>query len=419
MNRSLRLIMLLALLTVVLNLVAASASAQGPLTINKYNPHEWGERCLGWRMRYDIDVANEGNTTLHNVRIVDPLPEGTIPDDTITTQGYYWDWVDGVFSLVWPLGDLEPGARVKRLLELNTQQRRLPNYMVNTAYVYCDELPPSSSTWVHPYVECTPYPPTVKTPTMIPACTSTPVPTLAPGLVKAILQQGAGFYSGTADTYLSSSQAERLLSFSSEPRLSLSYTDGKAVLMRFDLSQVPKDAAVEQALLYLAGLDREGRHALGVRFYEVKRSWKVKEANWLNATRDTAWSVPGCRGELDRVAQPLATLTMDATWQQYTVDLTRVVAKWVANPSSNRGLLMESASGTDVQYDLASADYPYIPYRPRLVITFTQPEATATPTRTSTRTPTAMPTLTPTPTCTPETTPPVFRALLPWLVKRG
>jgi uncharacterized repeat protein (TIGR01451 family) len=414
-------------------LVTGSASAKGPLTISKYNPHEWEERCLGWRMRYDIDVANEGSTTLHNVMVVDPLPEGTVPDDTITTQGYYWAWVDGAFSMVWPLGDLEPGASVKLLLELNTQQRRYPNYMLNKAYVYCDELQPSSSIWVHEYVECTPYPPGVETPTMVPPYTSTPVPTLEPGLGQVVLQQGADFYTGTADTYMSAVPEERRENFSSEPRLSLSHTDGKSVLIKFDTSDVPTGAAVQQALLHLEGLDREGNHALEVELYRVKKWWRANQANWFDARRGLTWSVPGCGGDLDRSTSPVAAFTMEATWQHYAIDVTEVAQKWVSNPPGNLGLLLEAVSGTDVRYDLASADYHHIPYRPRLVITFVQPTATVTPTPTQTAVPTETrtPTLTPTststptptstatPTVTPQVTEPVFQIWLPLLVKGG
>jgi uncharacterized repeat protein (TIGR01451 family) len=145
-------------------------------------------------MYYEFDVINDGDTTLHNVRLADPLPQGTVPDDTVTWGGYYYDWVDGRYSLVWDLGDLAPGAAVKRCLELHTWGRDEPNYLVNTAYVYCDELPAVSSTHIEVYVECsapgtpTGEPPATLTPSPTPTATSmltatvtlTSTPTLAP-----------------------------------------------------------------------------------------------------------------------------------------------------------------------------------------------------------------------------------------------
>jgi len=168
-----RLTIVLALSIALLVASAGAVRAQGHITFLKHSPTNWPFRCLEWRMYYEFDVINDGDITLHNVRLADPLPEGTTPDDTITWGGYYYDWVDGQYSLVWDLGDLPPGKAMKRCLELHTNGRDEPNYLVNTAYVYCDELAPVSSTHMELYVECSP----PGTPTGELPATLTPSPT--------------------------------------------------------------------------------------------------------------------------------------------------------------------------------------------------------------------------------------------------
>lgn len=182
--------MFTVLLSALLLTVAGAVWADPAISINLWS-WGWEWRCVGWRMRYNIDVTNQGDETLHNVYVSNPLPEGTYPDDTITTQGYYYGYDgNGAYALIWDLGDMDPSDTDQKWLELNTQGRREPGYLIHTAYVFCDELPSTSSTHSQLYVdwpvECggsgipPEETPPASTPTPTPTATATNTPTYTP-----------------------------------------------------------------------------------------------------------------------------------------------------------------------------------------------------------------------------------------------
>ncbi|MFH1927527.1 MAG: hypothetical protein ABIK79_05060 [Chloroflexota bacterium] len=182
--------MFTVLLSALLLTVAGAVWADPAISINLWS-WGWEWRCVGWRMRYNIDITNQGDETLHNVYVSNPLPEGTYPDDTITTQGYYYGYDgNGAYALIWDLGDMDPSDTDQKWLELNTQGRREPGYLIHTAYVFCDELPSTSSTHSQLYVdwpvECggsgipPEETPPASTPTPTPTATATNTPTYTP-----------------------------------------------------------------------------------------------------------------------------------------------------------------------------------------------------------------------------------------------
>lgn len=418
--------MFTVLLSVLLLTVAGAVLADPAISINLWS-WGWEWRCVGWRMRYNIDVTNQGDETLHNVYVSNPLPEGTYPDDTITTQGYYYGYDgNGAYALIWDLGDMDPSDTDQKWLELNTQGRREPGYLIHTAYVFCDELPPASSTHSQLYVdwpvECGgPGIPPEETP---PASTPTPRPTLPAGIEQVVLQQGANFYSGTQDTYLSSYPGEADVNYTGEGRLALRSNDEMTVLVKFDLSSaVPADAVVLEASLDMEAVDWGGGHATIVSAYRVTRPWVVAETTWISATGTTLWAGAGCNGEGDRDVDPVGTFQLENVGDSPTLDVTTLVIGWLADPASNHGIILKGELGTKVRHNLAAAEYPSVQSRPKLTIYFVRatptPTATATntPTYTPTATPTYTPTWTPTATCSPTPIETLFRLNLPFIFK--
>jgi len=393
-------IVLLSVLTLV---GAGTVLADSAVSINLWS-WNWAWRCLDWRMRYNIDIVNEGDTTLHNVYISDPLPEGTCVDDTITTQGYYYRHDgNGAYSLVWELGDLEPGESVQKWLELQTWDRREPNLLINTAYVFCDELLPVSSTYTQEYVswpvECggsgTPpleYP--------LPRYTPTPGPTLPEGWEQRTFHQGLYGYAGTDDTYLSSSAGERGTNFAREGGLALCSGSDKVALARFDLSAISPDALVSEALLDLTTVEWLGGEPLTINIYKVTRPWVVTETTWISASASTPWGVAGCSGEDDHGLSPVASFLLERGAIRYSIEVTELVSEWVQEPERNQGIVLKSVSDTGMCHSLASAEYYAFPDRPQLSVIFLPGESTPTPTPTLTLTPTATPTSTLQPTVT-------------------
>jgi len=429
MRRLYRIVTFIVLSSALLLTAASSVLADPAISIDLWS-WGWDWRCVGWRMRYNIDVQNEGDTTLHNVYVSNPLPDGTYPDDTITTPGYYYGYDgNGAFALIWDLGDLAPGepgwTNVDDMLhlELNTQGRREPGYLVHTAYVFCDELPPASSTYSQLYVD---WPtecggdgtPPAETP---PASTPTPWPTLPNGTQQITLQQGAGLstgpYTGTQDTYISSYPGETEVNYEGGGRLAIRSNDEMATLIGFDLSVLPPDAIVLQASLNVTAVDWGGGHAATISAYRVTRPWVVTETTWISATSSIPWAEPGCNGAGDRDEEAVGVFTLENVGDNPSLDLTTLVADWLAHPEDNHGVVLKGGEGTKVRHNLASAECPTVQVRPRLVILFVRATPTPTPTATytPTHTPTARPTFTPTPTSTPSET--AFYLSLPVIFK--
>ncbi|KPL15577.1 MAG: hypothetical protein AMJ93_16480, partial [Anaerolineae bacterium SM23_84] len=96
-------------------------------------------------------------------------------------------------------------------------------------------------------------------------------------------------------------------------------------------------------------------------------------------------------------------IVFDRNVHQY-FDVTSIVQKWVANPASNKGVLLVGPNPAVIYY-YRNSRFTNVDERPRLVITWTIPAAPPTPTPTPTSSPTPGPTATPTQTPTPTSIP--------------
>jgi hypothetical protein len=117
----------------------------------------------------------------------------------------------------------------------------------------------------------------------------------------------------------------------------------------------------------------------------------------------------------DREADPHVVVPVSAVSTWHDVDVTALVRDWLADPSSNYGVILRAFGTVSVMYDLSSSRYPTISLRPQLVINYTAPvvptdtpaapTATRTTSATPTRTPTYTPTRSPTPTASATASP--------------
>jgi len=122
------------------------------------------------------------------------------------------------------------------------------------------------------------------------------------------------------------------------------------------------------------------------------------EATWFRATGIDYWGVPGCNDtSSDRSPAPLDQQTIYERDRWYTWDVTTAVRAWVADPGTNKGVIVQQTN-TEVggEFDISSSEYPGPDQRPYLMIRYSL--QTPTPTHTSTATPTSTPTATVVPT---------------------
>jgi cell division septation protein DedD len=247
-------------------------------------------------------------------------------------------------------------------------------------------------------------------PEVTPQATATPItptPTSTPSIVEITLQQGLNAYTGTSDTYISSSESNR--NFESPPgppRLQVKGDGTCASLIRFDLPEELRGRTIVSATLQLLTRYRANSMSCSVGAYRVHRAWLADQATWVNATRTQAWGFPGI-WPVDSDQTPLdqVQLSSDNAW--YDLDVTQAVREWTPDWENNYGLLLRSASANAATYQFASSDDNVAMFHPKLVIVYDRsigtpaptatPTATSTPTRTRSPTPTRGPTRTQTP----------------------
>lgn len=236
----------------------------------------------------------------------------------------------------------------------------------------------------------------------------TPTPT-PPAEQTIVFVQGVSGYRGASDTYIDfynpTETADGQQTLAVRPYRA---DQGRAALLRFDVSAIPLTATILDARLGVHVSDATNVNALYVGAYQVLRPWAASEATWISATNDLPWALPGADGPSDRAAAAVDALAVDVVNTWYTFTVPSLVQLWVNQPGQNRGLILQGAPGAAVEYKLGASEHVREESRPHLVVVYTTLPQPATPTPTTTRTATASPppspTATPTPTSTPSPT---------------
>lgn len=250
----------------------------------------------------------------------------------------------------------------------------------------------------------------------------TPTPT-PPTEVTVSLVQGVNGYDGVRDTFIDKYAPATNMEGQSQVAIRPYRDDqGRATLLRFDLSRLPANATVLDAALTLHVNDRSNINGIYVGAYRMLRPWSVTETTWLSATQTALWAEPGALGAADHLADAADALAIDTVNTWYTFTIPSLVQAWLDNPGQNYGIILQGASGGAVEYRFSASEAPREDYRPSLTVRYTtlpQP-STATPTVTPTRTATptgpaaatATPTATPSPSATATPTPSVTVVVL-------
>jgi len=280
------------------------------------------------------------------------------------------------------------------------------------------EISPTATATASGTPEVSPTATATATPEVLHTRTSTP--TLFPGGHNVhMLQQGVYGYLGTNDTYVTAWTPSG--SFLNNANLLVKNDNNYVSLLRFDLGSIPPGSTINQAILRLYAYNRDKSGTMDLQVYRVLRPWIDTETNWNRASIDNLWGVPGVNDTTtDRAADPTAVQTVSSLNTWYELDITPLVADWVANPQTNHGIVMRGFGHVSVIYHFASANHTIISVRPQLVIDYTAPEEPITPTltrppatATKTLTPSATPEVSPTATATVSATPEVSPTAMP------
>jgi len=233
------------------------------------------------------------------------------------------------------------------------------------------------------------------TSTSTPTSTATHTPTVVATPTTVVFQQGVSptsAYRGVRDTFLNGENSDT--AYGSFIEMHIKNDASKRPLISFDLTSIPANSEVLAASLELAtNYYRTADRASQVRVYKVLRDWSEQSATWNVAAEGVPWAMAGCDDVFsDRVATASFTTTVTAVNTWYMWDVTGLVREWVANPASNKGMIL-IGDGLAVEYRFWSSNLSTLEYRPKLTVTY-RPVPTPTP---PPMTPTPTPTQTPLP----------------------
>jgi hypothetical protein len=172
----------------------------------------------------------------------------------------------------------------------------------------------------------------------------------------------------TTDKYITS--FDPTLAFSSHfegfVRTYPAETCAAVLQLKFDLSSIPTNATVSQAVLYLYLHQGGGDEAINLTAHKTITTGWDTDSTWTNYD----WS-----SYID-TAETTRNFNTEAGWRSWTV--TAMVEDWVATPASNLGLIIASDQGAthaaaDTYRGFLFSEYTDTSLRPFLVVSYTTP----------------------------------------------
>ena len=178
-------------------------------------------------------------------------------------------------------------------------------------------------------------------------------------------------------------------------------------LIKFDLSSIPANANITSATLSLWVALNRSSDASDYRIYRLLKDWVELEATWDIYSTGNNWATAGLGSGTDYASASIATTNIGASVSpgseiQWSLDPT-VVKQMIDGTYSNYGWMIKADTELNDGYNFYTSEHTTAGERPKLVIQYTVPTSTPTPTNTATSTPTK--TNTPTSTFTPSNTP--------------
>lgn len=173
------------------------------------------------------------------------------------------------------------------------------------------------------------------------------------------------------------------------------------ILLKFDLSAIPPGSTINSATVQMYADVALAAADAPEAAYQVTANRNAGGITNLWTEGGVTWNNKPDRYVADDAA---STVGASSGWQSITV--TNAVRQWIQNSASQNGLTLRG-DGSSAWFTSFRSRELGATYHPRLVVDYTAPTPTSTPTATSTptRTPTHTPTVTFTPTRTPTAAP--------------
>ncbi len=151
-----------------------------------------------------------------------------------------------------------------------------------------------------------------------------------------------------------------------------------AILMKVDLSQMPANTQIQSASLQLYQTDAGGDSSYDLSIHNlVNHKPNLSSSTGYTYDGANAWTANSqCYNDIPMAQADIAgtdsTVSLNTAAGYKSLDITNMVREWVANPSSNYGLLINSdvaASANSYRY-FASSEAADANQRPKLVVVY-------------------------------------------------
>ena len=192
-------------------------------------------------------------------------------------------------------------------------------------------------------------------------------------ITETLMLQGS-----SSDTFVSNyNDGEGLSNFGGLDTL-MTWSDGvRRVLIGQDISEIPDEAVIENAVLKLFCYSLKWASDPLVRSFAVSSHWEEYEADWIQRESSADWNTEG--GDIDlfwgggsgldgSISEAIVQENSWVTW-----DITSIVAKWKSGELPNYGLLLQGvqSGGNDAKF--CSSEHSDESLRPVFEITYSIP----------------------------------------------
>jgi hypothetical protein len=176
-----------------------------------------------------------------------------------------------------------------------------------------------------------------------------------------------------ADTYIDADS--KTTNYGAAMTVVVSGKPDEAALLKWNLASIPVGSTVQSVSLSLNVTDASSN---AYELYELSRSWTESQATWKVAANKSNWQIAGAEGAADHAANVLGVVTATtAGTKTITLNAAGVAAvqRWVDNPSSNFGLILQDyANGNKDELAFSSREAAAA-IRPQLQIVYAPPTA--------------------------------------------
>ncbi|MHC4397462.1 MAG: DNRLRE domain-containing protein, partial [Planctomycetota bacterium] len=150
-------------------------------------------------------------------------------------------------------------------------------------------------------------------------------------------------------------------------------TIANTTIIKWDLTDIPTDANVTEATLYLYQVESSGDSSYDIGVHKITGvDPNITACTWQTYDGTNSWTGGSDGGQSD-IAAAEDTPSVNLTDDQYkTWDVTDMVADWVATPANNYGMLVNSDgdASVDSYRFFASTEDNDSSTRPKLIVTY-------------------------------------------------